>query len=527
MKISLLTAFLIALYEGIPWRYGSIGSSSVITSLWVGIILGDVPTALMLGATLELMFMGAQGIAGGVTIQDSKSAALVSTTLVIASGVDIGTALAVAVPVSLICAQLDTLMQTFQSIPVSLCDKAAVNGDSKSYLLRSVGVGYLIEFVVRVIPVAVLIYLGGTFAQNIADMIPEALMKGISVIGTCMPAVGIAIMLSTMGTKALLPFFFAGFFLVKFSGMTTFSAALVGAFVAYLYYIFKVQKDGNNAVEQTNDQINDEGSVTIKEQFKLYEKWLWTLLRCESWERKQGLAFCNTMIPLFQKYYKEGSDEMKEALQRHTQFFNTDAIIGSLVPGIALAMEEKKAKGENIPGETIESIKASLMGPLAGIGDPLRSGILWMVVDAVMIQFGSQGSAVGVIAMFLLYWFLCEIWGWEMFKQGYKQGTRSATKLLSSGKFQSLIPVLSVLAMFMVGALGANYVRAALAIEVSWGQLGTIPLETLLMDMAPGLVPLCVIFFAYFITKKNKNYSVTAIAVLLLALIGGMLGILA
>ena len=66
------------------------------------------------------------------------------------------------------------------------------------------------------------------------------------------------------------------------------------------------------------------------------------------------------------------SIEDKQALMmRHTQFYNTQPMVGSMVTGIALGMEEERACGKEVPDELIQSVKTSLMGPFAGIGDSL------------------------------------------------------------------------------------------------------------------------------------------------------------
>ena len=90
--------------------------------------------------------------------------------------------------------------------------------------------------------------------------------------------------------------------------------------------------------------------------------WLWwfSVEVANSFERLQALACCISMIPVLRKLYKKG-DEFNAALKRHLQFFNTESTWGAITLGIAVAMEEQKAMGEEIPDETINSIKLSLI----------------------------------------------------------------------------------------------------------------------------------------------------------------------
>ena len=95
----------------------------------------------------------------------------------------------------------------------------------------------------------------------------------------------------------------------------------------------------------------------------------WFLLGSFNFERMQSIGFCVTMIPALKKLYK--GDELKAALKRHLEFFNTQPFIAAPIMGITAAMEEQKANGKPIDDATISGVKVGLMGPLAGVGDPI------------------------------------------------------------------------------------------------------------------------------------------------------------
>ena len=79
-----------------------------------------------------------------------------------------------------------------------------------------------------------------------------------------------------------------------------------------------------------------------------------------SYERLQSLSFCYSIIPVLKKLYPN-KEEFGEAVKRHLNFFNTEPTWGSPILGIAIAMEEEKAKTKQIPGEAITSLKTGLM----------------------------------------------------------------------------------------------------------------------------------------------------------------------
>ena len=89
-----------------------------------------------------------------------------------------------------------------------------------------------------------------------------------------------------------------------------------------------------------------------------------------NFERMQAIGVCVTMMPAIRRFYtkKEGQ---AAALTWHLEFYNTHSWISSSIFGVTAAMERQKAAGEDISDADITNVKIGLMGPLAGVGDPL------------------------------------------------------------------------------------------------------------------------------------------------------------
>ena len=143
------------------------------------------------------------------------------------------------------------------------------------------------------------------------------------------------------------------------------------------------------AENMTNTTANEE-SVMTKDIFK---KTFWRsfpLQACFCYERMQNVGFAYQMVPALKKLYPD-KKEASEALKRHLAIFNTTPAIVSFITGAAIAMEEKfkKAKdaGEECDEESINAVKAALMGPLAGIGDSFFWGTFRIIGDV----FGKYG----------------------------------------------------------------------------------------------------------------------------------------
>lgn len=247
---------------------------------------------------------------------------------------------------------------------------------------------------------------------------------------------------------------------------------------------------------------------------KAYIRWWWTAEISNSFERMQAVAVCATMGPILQKLYKNKED-LVAALKRHLIFFNSQAIWGGLIHGTAIAMEEEKAMGQEIPDEVITGIKTGLMGPLAGIGDTLDWGTMQTLFTAIAISFGATGSIVAPIFPCILgiWLFVEELY---LFRFGYSLGRESIRHILSGGIVKKLIDGASILGLFMMGSLSAMVVKLNTTIKFDVSGKDFI-VQDVLDKIAPGLLPLGAIFLVYWM-MKYKKMSITKVLCILVVL---------
>lgn len=247
---------------------------------------------------------------------------------------------------------------------------------------------------------------------------------------------------------------------------------------------------------------------------KAYIRWWWTAEISNSFERMQAVAVCATMGPILQKLYKNKED-LVAALKRHLIFFNSQAIWGGLIHGTAIAMEEEKAMGQEIPDEVITGIKTGLMGPLAGIGDTLDWGTMQTLFTAITISFGATGSIVAPIFPCILgIWLFVE--GLYLFRFGYSLGRESIRHILSGGIVKKLIDGASILGLFMMGSLSAMVVKLNTTIKFDVSGKDFI-VQDVLDKIASGLLPLGAIFLVYWM-MKYKKMSITKVLCILVVL---------
>lgn len=246
-SITLVQAILIGLFywfkgARLGYTFGVFTLFSPLpASLWVGIVLNDIPTAMVVGAALQLMYLGLLA-PGGAVPSDPTVAALIATTVSIIAGLDTNAAVALAVPVGLLGVQLTNVEYMINGFLAHYSDKKAEEGNVRGLFMGTVVYTNLIKYFIYALPLTLVLFFGISYVSNLMNIIPTALLNGLSLAGAMLPALGFAIIVGQIGKKNLLPYFLAGFFLVQYSGIPTAALALSGIFLAYLHVMFTSNK---------------------------------------------------------------------------------------------------------------------------------------------------------------------------------------------------------------------------------------------------------------------------------------------
>ena len=217
-----------------------------------------------------------------------------------------------------------------------------------------------------------------------------------------------------------------------------------------------------------------------------------------NYERMQNGGWCFAMIPAIKKLYTT-KEEQSAALKRHMEFFNTHPYVASPVLGVTLALEEDRANGAPVDDAAIQGVKVGMMGPLAGVGDP----VFWFTVRPILGALGASlamgGSLLGPILFFVVWNVIRFAFMWYTQEFGYKVGTK-ITEDLSGGLLQKITKGASILGMFVLGGLVDRWVSINFTPVVSkvtlsegayidWANLpaGTEGIQTALTQYASGL----------------------------------------
>ena len=278
--------------------------------------------------------------------------------------------------------------------------------------------------------------------------------------------------------------------------------------------------------------------ITLSKKDRLAVAWRSTFLQ-GSWnyERMQNGGWCFAMIPAIKKLYTNKEDQ-KEALKRHLEFFNTHPYLASPILGVTLALEEERANGAKVDDAAIQGVKVGMMGPLAGVGDP----VFWFTVRPMLGALGASlamgGSILGPILFFVLWNVIRWAFMWYTQEFGYKAGSKISEDL-SGGLLQKVTKTASILGMFVLGSLverwvtinftpvvskvqlsegayidwdslpaGAEGIRTALEQFSSGLSLSPEQVTTLqdnLNSLIPGFAPLLLTLLCMWLLKKNVS----------------------
>lgn len=238
MEITIIQAVLIGLwtafcYAGMLW--GIYTNRALVLSFGVGVILGDIPTALQCGAIAELAFMGFGVGAGGTVPPNPIGPGIIGTLMAITvKGVTPESALSLSIPFAVAIQFLQTFIYTVRAGAPESAQKALAKHNFGQFRLQAnmtvllfAIVGFLLGFL-------------GAFSMDtlssLVGLIPTWLLKGLTVAGGMLPAIGFAMIMSVMLKKEVMPFALLGYILAAFLGLPVIGIALVGSVFAWKHY---------------------------------------------------------------------------------------------------------------------------------------------------------------------------------------------------------------------------------------------------------------------------------------------------
>jgi fructoselysine and glucoselysine-specific PTS system IIC component len=227
-----IVAFLASIDE---YSFGaSMMGRPLFTAPFVGLILGDLTSGIIIGATLESMFMGSIMV-GSATPPEVYASSVLGTAIAIQSGQGVGTAVALALPLSVF---LQMWRNFAYAMPITYfnqkMDQALLAHDFK----KAQRYHYIAQPLIVGVPSALLVfaatYFGVSTINRIINLIPQVVLDSFDVAAGVLSCVGLALLIKMMANKTILPYLFLGFIGVMYLKMDVVGVAVVGLCLALL-----------------------------------------------------------------------------------------------------------------------------------------------------------------------------------------------------------------------------------------------------------------------------------------------------
>lgn len=210
----------------------------LVAGLVVGLIFGDVRMGVLCGVAVQGVFIATLGV-GGALNSEITYASYGGIGLAMATTKDPALAVTLAVLVG------NTFGLVFYNLRMAAysffnnkAEEAAGNGDVRGVNTWHAVIPQICTFLLRFVPVFLAIYVGEGLVNTIASSVPEQVTHIVSVLGGVLPALGIAMLMNiVIKEKTLFIFFFLGYALCAFAGLSTIPVVFIAAAVAYIYYL--------------------------------------------------------------------------------------------------------------------------------------------------------------------------------------------------------------------------------------------------------------------------------------------------
>ena len=256
---------------------------------------------------------------------------------------------------------------------------------------------------------------------------------------------------------------------------------------------------------------------------KSFHNWYYGHLTCFSQEHMQTFGYLCAMLPLVEELYDD-EDEKAKAMNTYTASCNTEPQLGSVIVGMTAGLEEARANGqEDVDEETINGLRAGLMGPVAGIGDSLVVGTVIPILLGIAMGMSTGGSPLGAI-FYIIVWNLFAYFGMKfMYFKGYELGGK-AVDFLIGAQGEALRDSISILGGIVIGAVSATWVSVTTSLQlVNDAGEPYLVLQDKLNEVFPGLLTAIFIVICWYLMAKKQMSPIKVMLILVVVAFVGVL----
>lgn len=253
---------------------------------------------------------------------------------------------------------------------------------------------------------------------------------------------------------------------------------------------------------------------------KTLNKMIWRscqLQACFNYERMQSAGWLWAMLPGLEKIHTDKED-LAASMTHNMDFINTHPFAVTFVMGMVLSMEQMK-----MDIQTIRSVRISVAAPLGGIGDALFWMTLIPIVAGMTAGMAISGNLMGPILYFVIAFGVEMALRYGLMYWSYNMGTKAVSMMTAHAK--EITHAASVLGVFIVGALIANYgggTRLGMVIENGENPL---VIQNFLDSILPCLIPLLFTLMVYVLLRKGWTPIKCIGLFLVIGIVGCVFGI--
>ncbi len=494
----------------------------------VGLVLGDMTQGIIIGGTLELIFMGNIKV-GAAIPPDIITGGVLGTAFAIMTGQGPAIALALAIPISILAELLLSALFVFRPVFNARFNKYAEEGNGRKIEELHVMSGLLKPLLMGLVTFLAL-QLGSEAVKSFVDTIPSWVQSGLQVAGNILPTLGFALLMNMMFNRNVAPWFFLGFILTSYLKLPVIAIGGLGVVTALIITGITHKSQAEDDDFASGDMPEDTGIAGPKSQLTkgdirgLFFRSLAieANFNFESW---QNTGFAFSLIPVLRKLYPR-RDALARALKRHLQFFNTAPHGSTLIIGITAAMEEQNSLKDDFDEESINAVKSGLMGPLAGVFDSLFWGTVKVIAAGVGTSLALKGNIAGPVLFLLIFNVPHLILRYNLAFIGYNAGTRFLQQLAKSNIMDKLTSGAAILGLMVVGAMTATLISVKTPAIIGTKESGTA-LQGILDQIVPNSIPLALTFLVFYFIRKNVKVTWLLLGLLILGFAGSVLHVLA
>jgi len=201
----------------------------------VGIVMGNPAAGIIMGATLQLVFLGVMPI-GGTLPPDDTLGSIIGTAFAISMGQGVEIALSFAIPVAMVGSIFKLGMFLLRGLFHPMVERFCATGNAKGLERLHIALAFLPE-IPKMVILFIALVVGAGPAQRLIEIIPDIVIQGLRFAGGLMPAVGIALLMRMMWSKKLAVYFFLGVILVAYLGLPMISVVSLGIVLAVVLFL--------------------------------------------------------------------------------------------------------------------------------------------------------------------------------------------------------------------------------------------------------------------------------------------------